>query len=302
MKYFKTQPSRMAPRYQITYENFQNITECKQPFEQRNSTGEFSQYAICPSCLNPIQIIGLSPGSKISPYGRHTGKNINGFPKWQQKSYEYCPFADKSERIKPNENFEILDINENIRELYNLLKNQFDRVIYVISKELGMRFSGNFIKTALQQFLNNHMYCYPWLTESNLPYIFMYRGMHQQNIIGQQFLIDSPIYNALIKHVNVTFCKNNRSQNSNYLMLANKNNYLKLQLRFSSHSQHSINGKNLKETVKIYVDDMIADKTIYSAILEFDEMFFINLISKQFTSDKRQQWILNIATELMLGI
>ena len=76
MKHFKVKASRYAERYEITRENFERVTGCKEPFEQIKDTGRASQYAICPSCLNPIQIIGLVQEIKSKPYGRHSGKNI----------------------------------------------------------------------------------------------------------------------------------------------------------------------------------------------------------------------------------
>ncbi len=84
MKYFKITPSRTAARYEIIAEVFQKVTENKQPFEQKNQRGRFARYGICPSCLNPIQLIGLYSESGRRPYGRHTGKNIDGLPEWNE--------------------------------------------------------------------------------------------------------------------------------------------------------------------------------------------------------------------------
>ena len=79
MKHFKVKASRYAERYEITRENFERVTGCKEPFEQIKDTGRASQYAICPSCLNPIQIIGLVQEIKSKPYGRHSGKILMVF-------------------------------------------------------------------------------------------------------------------------------------------------------------------------------------------------------------------------------
>lgn len=68
MKYFKKEATRSAERYLISSENFEQVTEHKSPFEKRNSDGSISQYGICPSCLNPIQLIGTVRKVKISPY------------------------------------------------------------------------------------------------------------------------------------------------------------------------------------------------------------------------------------------
>lgn len=80
MKYFKTEDTRTAPRYEITTKVFEEVTGHRHPFEQVNHNRTISQYGICPSCLNPVQLIGIAKQIKVSPYGKHTGKNIAGFP------------------------------------------------------------------------------------------------------------------------------------------------------------------------------------------------------------------------------
>jgi hypothetical protein len=75
MKYFKAVASRTAARYVITPNKFLEVTGRKYPFEQNNGRGIISQYGICPSCLNPIQLIGISHEIKRRPHGKHAGKN-----------------------------------------------------------------------------------------------------------------------------------------------------------------------------------------------------------------------------------
>ena len=79
MKYFKVKASRMAERYKITSEEFIKRTERKKPFEQCTSGSALSQFGLCPSCLNPIQLIGINKKISCAPYGRHTGKQFPGF-------------------------------------------------------------------------------------------------------------------------------------------------------------------------------------------------------------------------------
>ncbi len=293
MKYFKIDTSRTAERFEITRGIFEQVTGNKQPFQQPNKHGSFSEYAICPSCLNPIQIVGMFSETESRPYGRHAGMNINGLPEWNYEKYKYCPFAT-SKPSKPNDD-EKVKINDGVIELYDLLRSQFDRVAYVISDELKMRFTGYFWEKSLRRFLINRTYCYPWLTEVNLPYVFAYRGMHQQDIWGQRFLEASELYNALNRHPNVKF----RDTEGGYMRLDRKREFLKLQLRFSEHKQIARSGETLRETMMLYVDDMVSDKTIFEKRIEFDETYFVNLIRKKDNEDKRQQWLLDISNKLM---
>ena len=164
MKYFKTEQLRTALRYEITSDNFNKKTERKYPFEQKDQYGKLVQYGICPSCLNPIQLIGIFHKIKVNPYGKHTGKNIKGLAQWNQERYEYCPFAIRNDRKKLNDESRLEDLDDNIIELYDLLKSQFDHIIFILEKELEIQCSESFWRKALNQYLLNKAYCYPWLT------------------------------------------------------------------------------------------------------------------------------------------
>lgn len=298
MKYFKTAANRTAPRYEITSETFEKVTEHKYPFEQRNTEQIISQFGICPSCLNPIQLIGISKEIKRTPYGKHTGKNIKGLANWQQIKYEYCPYAAKNDRREINDEELLPEITEDVIELYNLLKNQFDRVVYVISKELDIRCSLIFWKSVLQQYLANTGYCYPWLTEANLPYVFAYIGMRHKNIYGQEFLVGSDLYNTLKKHNYVSFVPL-KYNSDKYMRLERKNGFLNLEFRFTGHTQKAINGETLRESMLFCVDDLISGDTVFQKRIEFSENYFMNIINKSGNENKRQKVLLDISEELM---
>lgn len=297
MKKFQTSVSYDALSFKINRENFERETGNRQPFQQKNQNSEFREYAICPSCLNPIQIIGLAHEIKSEPYGKHTGKSIKGFPDFDYRRYKFCPFADHKKH--PNDDERLNTIDNGVVDLYNLLRSQFDRVVYVVSSTFGIRGTDQFWRGALKQFLNNKMYCYPWLTTSNLPYLFAYRGLHQQDLWGQQFRKNSAIYNALKAHPNVCFIPGN---DTNFERLDRKNSFLRLQLRFSLFKQHVDSDHNLKATMTVFVDDLDTGKVVFNQVITFDEDFFERLIYKSGNDTKRQTWLLEIAKEMMPDI
>lgn len=298
MKYFKTEDTRTAPRYEITTKVFEEVTGHRHPFEQVNHNRTISQYGICPSCLNPVQLIGIAKQIKVSPYGKHTGKNIAGFPQWNYIKYEYCPYASKNDHRNINDDELLPEITEDIIELYELLKNQFDRVVYVISQKLDVRCYSSFWEKAIKQYLVNMFYCYPWLTEANLPYIFAYKSMQHQSIYGQQFVVDSDLFNALKKHKYVDFIPL-KDDNSNYMRLVSNGGFLNLHFRFTEHTQKAINGEELKESMIFCIDDLISEQTIFQKNINFSENYFMNIVNKSGNEDKRQQYLLDIAIENM---
>lgn len=246
-------------------------------------------------------MIGIVKTTKVKPYGKHTGKDIKDLAKYNQLKYTYCPFAIKQIHKEPNDEDSLLEFDDNILELYHILKNNFDKVVFVISEALGIRCSAKFWKNALEIFVINHFYCYPWLTEANLPYIFAYFGLQHTNLLGQSFLIDSPLYKVLNRRADIKFISDNVSSYDKYKRLSNNNKFLNLKFRFYNHKQYAVTGELLTESITLCVDDMTINlpsgKVIYEEIIKFDERFFINVLNKSTT--QRQQWLLDIANEVM---
>lgn len=295
MKYFKTEASKLAERYIITADSFQTATQHKFPFEQKTEQGNLSQYGLCPSCLNPIQLIGVSYAVKVSPHGKHTGKTITGLPDWKQQKYKYCPYARHGDYQAPDDQTLLPDIDQDIIALYDLLRDQFDRVVYIIQKDFHIRGTTALWREALRKYIINRVYCYPWLTEANLPYVFALRGMQQEKCWGQLFEIHSEIYDAISAHPHAAWAD---SGVKGYRRLQNKQgSFLKLVFRLTDHVQKATDGEHLKESLLLCIDDNNTRKTIFRKKIEFDETYFTNLI--RVDRSYRNQKLLDIAKQIM---
>ncbi|MDE6103143.1 MAG: hypothetical protein K2F60_01295, partial [Oscillospiraceae bacterium] len=221
---------------------------------------------------------------------------VKGLPNWRQKNYVYCPFAMPTIKRTPNDEEWLTEIDDDVIALYDMLKEQFDRVVYLLEKELNIRCSKNFWKNVLKQYLTNEAYLYPWLTESNLPYLFVYFGMQHQRLYKQQIRVDSQLYNALKKHSDTILI----NQENGYARHVNrKGTYCELFFRFTDFKQRAVDGETLNEFMKFCIDDRKTGKTIFQKTITFQETYFINLINNRNNENKRQQWLLDIADELM---
>jgi len=297
MKYFKAKPLRLAKRYEITPKTYNEIIQHKYPFERLNADKSVSQYAICPSCLNPIQIIGIAKRTEKTPYGKHTGKSLDGLPDWQQIKYEYCPYAVKN-KIIDLDNEEILpEITEDIVELYELLKSQFDRTVYVISKTLDIKCSAVFWRNVLKQYLINNYYCSPRLTEVNLPYLFAYFGMSHNNPFGQSVKKDSELYYKLKHHKSVDLTNDNK-YNQDFAVIK-QTTFFRFEFRFTGYKCYAESGKKLTESMMFCVDDILTGETFFERKIVFDETHFMNIIISDKNQKYRNQKLLDIAEDLM---
>ncbi len=86
------------------------------------------------------------------------------------------------------------------------------------------------------------------------------------------------------------------------MFLNRKRTFLKLQFRLTGHKQIAQSGESLRESMMLYVDDMISDRTIFTKRIEFSETHFIRLIEKKENENKRQQWLLDISNRLMKSL
>lgn len=122
--------------------------------------------------------------------------------------------------------------------------------------------------------------------------------MQHQSIYGQQFVIDSDLFNALKNHKYVDFIPL-KDDNSEYMRLVSNGGFLNLHFRFTEHTQKAVSGEELNESMIFCIDDLISGKTIFQKNINFSENYFMNIVNKLGNEDKRQQYLLDIAMENM---
>lgn len=157
----------------INEENFADATGKTHPFCQKNTAGKESYFAICPLCENPIQIIGLYKQEKdsIRPYGRHCGRSITDLPPYNRDAYLSCPWAD------PNANYgnkKREPDNPTGQALYELMKEQFDRIIYILQQSTGIKISRAYAEELLRFWVANECWRNYDSTFANLPFMLLY--------------------------------------------------------------------------------------------------------------------------------
>lgn len=153
--------------HEVNREEFERSTNGRYPYVQNER-----QYAICPSCDNPVQIIGLyTKRSDFTPYAAHAGKTISGFPVWNEEAYLYCPRASKGTRVSKEDRKD--KVTERERVIYRLLREHFAEAVVLARRFYGVYFSKSDCERALREFYNGGI-LYPWHTIGNIPYTFWY--------------------------------------------------------------------------------------------------------------------------------
>lgn len=152
---------------EITVANFEADTKKKLPYY----VDENLQYAVCPRCDNPIQILGLYKKLKNTdkPFGKHVAKSIPDLAKYDQDAYNFCPLARPQQ---PNQETRRRNTAGIPAHLLILLKEQFDRIIYILRKDTDILFSKSLLKHMLTTFIKAEGYAYSWASVNNLPWAF----------------------------------------------------------------------------------------------------------------------------------
>lgn len=83
----------------LTKENYEEATQGDDNYTKIIGSGKSTAkryLAICPSCDNPIQIVGLyiKDNAKF-PYGKHYPNDF-AYAKYNRENYIYCPLASHS--------------------------------------------------------------------------------------------------------------------------------------------------------------------------------------------------------------
>ena len=279
--------SGISPIREIERIQFERDTQKKKPWYQIQAN-EISLYAVCPACNNPIQIIALYKRKENSPrpYGKHVPKSIKGLAEYNHETYLGCPYANPNIALKKDSLRSEMD--KLSLEILSFMKEQFDRIIYILQEETGIIFTEKLSKDMLVSFLQMHGYQYVGINMCNLPWIFAYMTA-SQSLFGRILKKDCPLMQILKKQREVTFTTNNQIRGA-------ANTFLEINFAFIGH-EFSKSGTDHKETVEFVVS--LRDKLIYQVKLAIDPIRFHNLVNVPMERAQRNQKILHIAEELI---
>lgn len=263
MDVYKLEPKSIEIK-KISKENFEQDTGKLTPYYQE---GKNSQYAVCPVCDNPINIIGLyNPNAKTKPYGKHYPGNIDKLAIYNRYKYETCPYAscvweDKTKRIKSN-------IDDIAKDIIEFMQENFDSVIRLLRQITGIIFNDKMIEKMIQHFLSTKGYAYCNAYVMNSAWMFGYMQW-RVNFFGMVIDNNHQIYNVLINHPNVKI-ENNR--------IVNNNGFIKPEFYFMLHrTQQKDNIKS--EYINYYVD--INEKNIFKQEIKIDLPLFSKILNRQ---------------------
>lgn len=297
----------------LTLSEFERLTQKQYPFYQPNQSGDISAYAVCPYCKSPIEIIHAVRTNKDSKvYGKHYNISVKGVADFNLEDFEHCIY-----RAKAKSTFSRIERKQQSALTSTILKvitEQFDRIIYMLGRDTGIKFSNPLSKKMLSRFIQNNGERYAGINLANIPWILGYLSDSQS--LYMQYLDTriakeitggngKSLYDTLKEHPKILLVP---SDDNKVVQIKTCNGYL--QLLFCFHSHKVIKSEDsIKETIVFSVSspkeefDFTQPKNplnhiLFEKTITFNTTHWKNLIQLN-VSPHRNAVLLSTAKELI---
>ena len=299
MKSYKLKTGNSETYKITTKEDFELQTKNSDKYVYIGTDGIKRGLAVCPSCDNPVRILGLyKPLSDRQPYAQHHNKSTQ-IAVFSSENYKHCPYSNPNAKQK----FDISSIkkapSDFEKSLYYEMRDYFDKVIYLLNKKLDIYISYDFAQRLLTTFVNCYGYCDSMATHYNLPWILM-DSIQSFNLIGRCVKRNSKLWTFLSKRKDIKLIPNKKRTEYEYIQ-SSINNYVFLKGSFFAHTRRIDENDNLDEIITFGVVDSedVPANWIFKQKYPIDEFYFSNLCKN---TDSRNQNLLDLAKELMNDI
>lgn len=257
--------------------------------------GEAKHLALCPRCNNPVVILGIYKRIDIAPHARHAkGINIPNVVQYDEYKFLNCPYHKKSaDYIKEY----VSETEEPQRqELYKIVKEHYDKAIYLLQKETGIYINLDMAETLAKNYAAMRAYNYIDATVYNIPWylIYSFNGFPLYHMAVKK---NTTLYRHLVK-VGLTL---KESKIKGYVYVEDDKNYV---LKATNYKYVVDQDDNLNEWLCFSIlrqDVAVTETLLYVSVDRFqvrvDSYYFSNLMSYQ--NWKPRQSVLDIAKKYM---
>ncbi|POD65774.1 hypothetical protein [Pseudomonas syringae group genomosp. 3] len=178
----------------IDKDAFEADTLRRAPWYQLGSSDKLAQFAVCPRCDNPIQLVGLYqlPPNVKNPFGKHTTSGIHEIGPIDIEARDNCPYFNPRQHNKTDRKARFDGVP---RKIVHLLIEQFDRVVYILETQTQVRLSQKVLRGMLERYKAEQGYLYTGATLRNVPWIFAYMSdatpLFAQRVGGNPELVEA---------------------------------------------------------------------------------------------------------------
>lgn len=290
--------------YPISALNVIRILGKSPPYYRIDPRGQESFFAVCPCCENPIQIVGLFKETKEAgrrPYGKHFKGSIPLLADYCEEDYYNCPYSKP--QLKTAKGKKRSGTSAVARATLRLLMEQFDRVIYLLSKDMEIYISPATAKDMLQSYVRNEGWLFKDASLHNLPWKFgeAERGL---KLFGRRIQPNGVLEQALREkcpEVELIPVSNSNSDTPLLQVRAHNSSFVNLRYLLYNHKvKLDDTGEHIEETIvfRVYRGEAPKIETILEKTIDIRTDYFMNLISSS-NAQYRNHTLLQIARETL---
>lgn len=237
---------------ELSVDEFEKQTCHEYPYYRTKKDKKLSLYAICPECGNPIQIVNMygeemmqNVTHKVTLYGKHTGRAVEGFPYWNEVAMKNCSLYKPS----PLGNTEIRTKTEESEEIKKIIETNWRKIKQDIRSIVGVNLPNTVMEHMYEVFMESHAYSYKAVNKYNIPYAML---RYQEAIsIYHAFLFESSMSEIVKDKIN---------NNSKYFEISDK----EIKRKVSRHYNLGIYlTKYQRKENKQYIHMVIYEADIY---------------------------------------
>jgi len=283
----------------IDRDTFEEETRCREPWYQDGSGDKRSQFAVCPACDNPIQLVGLYelPKNLNKPYGKHTTTGIRGIGPSDREARECCPYFQPRQHQKTDRK---VGFEGTPRKILMLLIEQFDRVAYVIEKQTNLALSAATLRGMLERYKGERGYMYTGATLRNVPWIFAYMS-DATDLFGQRIAPNAALAKAISDRVSGARIDENGRLGAEVLP-SGKRSFVDIKMSFIRHRFSRDNEAGaLRESMELVVSRSVKRELedIHKELIEVDHNWFERLIRLPADHQNRRMDRVALAREVL---
>jgi len=283
----------------IDKDAFEADTLRREPWYQEGSADKQSQFAVCPACDNPIQLVGLYhlPANVNNPYGKHTTSGISGIAPLDVEARDHCPYFKPRQHQKTDRKAKFDGVP---RKIVRILIEQFDRVVYILEKQTQVALSANALKGMLERYKGEQGYLYTGATLRNVPWIFAYMS-DATALFAQRVGENHELTAAIRSHVPAANIDTHGRLRPTSVLGA-KDVFIDLKMSFIQHRIiKDSEASGLKESMVFVVSHSRKGQLvdIYKQDLTFDPVRFDRLIQMPIDHPSRRMDRVDLAREVL---
>lgn len=287
--------------YVITEAEYLTLTAKRKPYVQVNRDWSMSYYAVCPICDNPIQIVCLHSDplhGKRKPHGRHCRKSVPGLAEFDMDAFLSCPYANYG-KTRTGKRHRSEDQKQS-KELLIFLREQFDRVIYIIQQESQIYITQATAEKMLLQFINSKAWTYSDTRMNNLPWAMANSDISHE-LYGRLVKVNTDLHRFLASRCPEVRLE--KAERSGYVRIGKQpGRFVDLHYHFQQHEFGlSEDSEHMNETIRFVITRGAVNRqrTVYSKVLTIHTNRFIKLCEVPPEKARRDMRLLTFAQSII---